>query len=439
MKKIISIIILILITAGLSACGNQLTDELVREIAENESSLAGMNTSALHIEAVVEFDNQIKDLPNSENNKLVLLSDGIDNRFSIVAVDIENEKLNIWSTGYKPLNVLLEYILTKENTEANIANFNLVADYIKKYGFNCFIEQSGQEERFKYAEEYIRELTGTGGVLNTEVARGILDKTLPSYMFPNVNSEVAILYENGNANPLYYAQKSSEMVYNWSFFDEGTYNVWKATTDRQTQNTMIALYGQPYVPKTVWVVVDKYCEDEVGTFNSLEAAKKKLIPTSAPAQTETSTTKHDSQESSSQQKKVLTVAVAEEYPPFEYYENGELVGFDIDLINHIADRLGYKIEFSQMQFDALLMAVNAGKVDCAISGIIATPEKENAVNFTSPYITTKMDSEGTETETYSIALNPNDNELLSEMNKIISEAQNDGTIQTLIEKYNIQT
>ena len=156
---------------------------------------------------------------------------------------------------------------------------------------------------------------------------------------------------------------------------------------------------------------------------------------------ETTTMKRvtSSRESLSQQEKVLTVAVAEEYPPFEYYENGELVGFDIDLINHIADRLGYKIEFSQMQFDALLMAVNAGKVDCAISGIIATPEKENAVNFTSPYITTKMDSEGTETETYSIALNPNDNELLSEMNKIISEAQNDGTIQTLIEKYNIQT
>lgn len=362
MKKIISIFMLILLTASLSACGKQLTDELVREIAENESSLAGMNTSALHIESVVEFDNQIKDLPNSENNKLVLLSDEINNGFSIVAVDIENEKFNIWSTGYKPLNVLINDILTNESTEINIANFNLVADYIKKYGFNCLQEQFGQEERFKYAEEYIRELTGTGGILNTEVARGILDKTLPSYMFPNVNSEVAILYENGNANPLYYAEKSSEMVYNWSFFDEGTYNVWKATTDRQTQNTMIALYGQPYVPKTVWVVVDKYCEDEVGTFNSLEAAKKKLIPNSAPAPTKTPTSntsnsntkpvENNNSTPSKETEKNKEYSEKEQYYLDNYYRAKHILIFTEDL------ETGKKIENVEQKIDEVQARIN---------------------------------------------------------------------------------
>lgn len=178
------------------------------------------------------------------------------------------------------------------------------------------------------------------------------------------------------------------------------------------------------------------CEGTTTYDSEVDLSTSTSIPECTPS--EALPTKYDSQEASSQQEKMLTVAVAEEYPPFEYYENGELIGFDIDLINHIADRLGYKIEFSQMQFDTFLMAVNAGKVDCAISGIIATPERENVVNFTSPYITIKIDSDGTETETYAIAINPNDNELLSEINQIIREAQNDGTIQNLIKKYNIQ-
>ena len=67
------------------------------------------------------------------------------------------------------------------------------------------------------------------------------------------------------------------MAYNWNgIFPENVYNIWKASTDSRTQQTMMALYGQPYLPKTVWAVVDSDL-NEVGTYDSLEEVKTKLL------------------------------------------------------------------------------------------------------------------------------------------------------------------
>lgn len=82
---------------------------------------------------------------------------------------------------------------------------------------------------------------------------------------------------------------------------------------------------------------------------------------------------------------VLTVGTDMPYPPFEYRENGELTGLDIDLMNEIANRLGVEAEYVDTPFDTIFTDLAAGQFDAVISGATITPEREQEVNFSEGY------------------------------------------------------
>lgn len=152
---------------------------------------------------------------------------------------------------------------------------------------------------------------------------------------------------------------------------------------------------------------------------------------------------------------IIKVGVNAEFPPFEYMENDKMLGFDIDLMNYIAARIGYGVEFVNMPFDKLIPSVVNGEVDCAISAITATDERESVVDFTRPYlaanVTYKEEGSATEQlEMYSIVFKngvadaiyrsstPTDYEkLFMLVNGTIEELISDATIEKLIEKYNL--
>ena len=78
-----------------------------------------------------------------------------------------------------------------------------------------------------------------------------------------------------------------------------------------------------------------------------------------------------------------------EYPPFNYFnEKNELVGFDIDIGNAMAEKLGLKPEWKAQPFDTLLIALNQGRFDFVIASHTITPERAKAVDFTKPYYCT---------------------------------------------------
>lgn len=152
---------------------------------------------------------------------------------------------------------------------------------------------------------------------------------------------------------------------------------------------------------------------------------------------------------------IIKVGVNAEFPPFEYMENDKMLGFDIDLMNYIAARIGYGVEFVNMPFDKLIPSVVNGEADCAISAITATDERESVVDFTRPYlaanVTYKEEGSATEQlEMYSIVFKngvadaiyrsstPTDYEkLFMLVNGTIEELISDATIEKLIEKYNL--
>lgn len=83
--------------------------------------------------------------------------------------------------------------------------------------------------------------------------------------------------------------------------------------------------------------------------------------------------------------KIYKVGTTAEYPPFEYLDNGKIVGYDVDVIEEISKKTGIKYEWKDMNFDGLIAALQTKKIDIVIAGISSTPEREKVVNFSIPY------------------------------------------------------
>ena len=82
-----------------------------------------------------------------------------------------------------------------------------------------------------------------------------------------------------------------------------------------------------------------------------------------------------------------TVVTDTAFVPFEFQEEegGDYVGFDIDIVYGIAERVGFEIEHENTNFDGIIPGLQTGTFDIAIAGMTITDERKEAVDFTSPY------------------------------------------------------
>lgn len=82
----------------------------------------------------------------------------------------------------------------------------------------------------------------------------------------------------------------------------------------------------------------------------------------------------------------LLVGTEPTFPPFEFVdEKNQVVGFDIDIANELAKRLGVKVEIVSLPFDSLIPALQQGKIDIIIAGMTITDERAKVVDFSKPY------------------------------------------------------
>ena len=166
---------------------------------------------------------------------------------------------------------------------------------------------------------------------------------------------------------------------------------------------------------------------------------------------------------------VLTMATNAYFPPYEYYEGDQVVGIDADIAQAIADKLGLELQivtedsdiatvddlagkkigvqlattgdiYSKDDFgeenveeynkgaDAV-MALTQGKVDAVII------DKEPAKNFVEANEGLKLLDTEYVTEDYAAALNKDNTELLDAVNGALAELKEDGTLQSIIDKY----
>lgn len=86
----------------------------------------------------------------------------------------------------------------------------------------------------------------------------------------------------------------------------------------------------------------------------------------------------------------IKVGTSADYPPFESLDSsGNKVGFDIDLMEEIARRMGVKLEWVDLPFDGLIDAVQGGKIDLAISAFNYSEERDQKIDFTEEYFTSE--------------------------------------------------
>ena len=85
--------------------------------------------------------------------------------------------------------------------------------------------------------------------------------------------------------------------------------------------------------------------------------------------------------------KVLQIGTESTFDPFEYQENGKVVGFDMDLMDAFGKSKGYKIEVNDMDFDGIVLAIETGKIDIGATGLSITDERKENINFSIPYYT----------------------------------------------------
>ena len=86
-----------------------------------------------------------------------------------------------------------------------------------------------------------------------------------------------------------------------------------------------------------------------------------------------------------QQENLLIVGTNAEFTPFTFKENDEIVGFDIDVIHEVANRIGKKVELRNMPFDALIPEIQLGNIHVIAAGMTPTEERAKRVLFTKPF------------------------------------------------------
>ena len=91
-----------------------------------------------------------------------------------------------------------------------------------------------------------------------------------------------------------------------------------------------------------------------------------------------------------QDTKVLNIGTNAEFPPFEFIDAeaggiGEFAGIDVEIGKAVAESIGSEAVINNMDFDSLLIALNNDQVDCVIAGMTITPERQEEVDFSTPY------------------------------------------------------
>jgi polar amino acid transport system substrate-binding protein len=110
------------------------------------------------------------------------------------------------------------------------------------------------------------------------------------------------------------------------------------------------------------------------------AAAQLLVPT-APAQAQNTLEKIRAAG-------VMVIGNGGAFPPFEFVEDGKLVGFDHDLGEELGKRMGVKVEWQIIEFAGLIASLTSGRVDTLITALAWTQDRADRIAFSKPYYLT---------------------------------------------------
>ena len=132
------------------------------------------------------------------------------------------------------------------------------------------------------------------------------------------------------------------------------------------------------------------------------------------------------------------------FAPYEYYDNNEIVGVDVEIAKEIASALGKKLVIKDVYFDAIINEIKSGKADFALAGMSVNEERKKQVDFSNTYISSKQivivrnDSDIkniSQINNKKIAVKKGNTQLLNKINEVIDNLKNSGKIDEYILEY----
>lgn len=116
------------------------------------------------------------------------------------------------------------------------------------------------------------------------------------------------------------------------------------------------------------------------------AGEQESEPAGQKAETDAAEEETPDQLAQIQQKGELVVAMEGTWSPWTYHdESDQLVGYDVEVANLIAEKLGVKAVFVEGEWDGLFAGLDAGRYDIVVNGVEITKERGEKYDFTEPY------------------------------------------------------
>ncbi|MCI9355210.1 MAG: basic amino acid ABC transporter substrate-binding protein [Firmicutes bacterium] len=99
-----------------------------------------------------------------------------------------------------------------------------------------------------------------------------------------------------------------------------------------------------------------------------------------------STEGEEEAEAPSESGDTLIMATNAEFPPYEFYEGGDVVGIDVEIARAVAESMGKELHVEDMAFDSIIPALLSGKADIGAAGMTVTEDRKASVDFTDTYV-----------------------------------------------------
>ncbi len=91
-----------------------------------------------------------------------------------------------------------------------------------------------------------------------------------------------------------------------------------------------------------------------------------------------------------QEKGELVMGLDDSFPPMGFREDGEIVGFDVDVAKEVCSRLGIELKLQPINWDNKMHELNSGNIDCIWNGFTINEERKKEVLFTEPYMNNRQ-------------------------------------------------
>lgn len=152
--------------------------------------------------------------------------------------------------------------------------------------------------------------------------------------------------------------------------------------------TTLKILETEYAVEDYAICVAKENEELLGKLNEALAALKADGTAQKIVDKYISGVEHDlAFQQDAEGKEELIMATNANFPPYEYYENDQVVGIDAEMAAAIADYLDMKLTIVDTEFGSIIGGVQTGKYDMGMAGMTITEDRLESVNFTDSYAT----------------------------------------------------